>query len=88
MKLKEGFIVREIMDEFLVVPVGERIADFNGLISLNSSGVVLWNALEEDVSKDDLVKILLDKYDIDKSTAENDTELFLDKLKNNNLIVE
>ncbi|MDR1565063.1 MAG: PqqD family protein [Oscillospiraceae bacterium] len=88
MKLKEGFIIREIMDEFLVVPTGERVADFNALISLNKTGAVLWQALAEEKQEAELAKILLNEFEVDEATAAKDTAAFLEILRENELVVE
>ena len=45
MKLKSGFILREIAGSSIIVPVGERVKEFNGVINLNDTGVFLWNIL-------------------------------------------
>ena len=82
MKIKEGFILREVAGSYVVVAVGPASKDFRGVIKLNSSGAFLWKALEkEDKSTDDLVKALLEEYEIDEMTARGDVEDFLDKLK-------
>ena len=63
MKIKEGFILREIAGSFVVVPVGQNLVDFSSMITLNETGAFLWNALAEDVSEDELCKKLLSEYD-------------------------
>lgn len=88
MRIKDGFVIRKIMDEVIVVPVGERIADFNALVSLNESGEELWKALQSDITEEQLVNVLLDNYEIDADTAKNDVKTFLDTLKKHNLIIE
>jgi len=87
MKLKDGFMVRNIMDEYVVVPVGERINDFNGLITLNESGLFLWNCLEKDNSGiDELVDKLIGEYEVDTQTAKADVLKFIEVLSTNELL--
>jgi len=87
MKIKEGFILKVVANEYIVVPVGNKALDFNGLITLNKSGKLLFeNMLNNDLTIDDLVKLLLDHYEIDELTAKKDVKEFVDKLKNKDII--
>ena len=82
MKIKEGFILREVAGSYVVVAVGAASKDFRGVIKLNGSGAFLWKVLEkEDKSTEDLVKALLDEYEIDEETAKKDVNDFVDRLK-------
>lgn len=89
MKLKNGFMIRNIMDEFVVVPVGERITDFNGIITLNESGVLLWKYLEENSADvKDLAELLMNEYEVDEATAMEDVLRFVKVLEVQKLIEE
>ena len=55
MKLKKGFVLREVAGETVVVPV-EAELNFNGMITLNEAAKVLWSVLENETSTEDLVK--------------------------------
>lgn len=82
MRIKKGFILREIAGTWVVVPVGERVVEFNGLVSLNESGAVLWKRLEEEVEDDqEMIELLTNTYDIDECTARNDVTKFLQMIK-------
>ena len=86
MKIKDGFILRKIAGEDIVVPIGNNIADFNGVIRLNESAALLWKVLQEEISKVDLVNSLIEEYGIDKSLATNDVEGFLNILEEHKAI--
>ncbi|MCX8128931.1 MAG: PqqD family protein [Clostridia bacterium] len=77
MKIKEGFLLREIAGSWVVVPVGNRVVEFNGLLTLSESGALLWRLMEKGTEKDALVGLLLKEYDIDSTTAEADVEEFI-----------
>ena len=69
MHLKEGFVLRELGDEHIVIGEGLTV-DFQRLISLNSSAAFLWrNADGREFSVDDLTTLLLDEYDVDTQEA-------------------
>ena len=80
MKLKEGFVLREVAGSWVVLPTGEATVDFNGMLSLNDSGALLWRALENGADKQGLVDALLAEYEVEASLAEADVAAFLDKL--------
>ena len=86
MKIKDGFILRKIAGKDIVVPIGNNIADFNGVIRLNESAAFLWKVLQEEISKVDLVNSLIEEYGIDKSLATNDVEGFLNILEEHKAI--
>ena len=86
MKIKDGFILRKIADNYIVVAVGDRIKDFNGVINLNETGALLWRTLQMGAEIDDLVKALLNEYDVSEEIALNDVNNFVYKLQEAKLI--
>ena len=86
MKIKDGFILREVAGSFIVVAVGEAVKGFNGIINLNETGAVLWKTLEKGATKEQLVKALLAEYDVDETTAEKDVSAFIEKLQEAKLV--
>jgi hypothetical protein len=86
MKIKEGFVVKKINDFYAVVPVNSKTIDFKGMMTLNSSAKLLYDALQEEQALEDLVAILMDQYDIDNETALKDVNIFIAKLDQHKLI--
>lgn len=81
MKIKDGFLLREIADMWVVVPLGERVIEFNGLVNLSESGALIWRALEKEVhDKSELIKLLIDKYEVEEVVARMDTDEFLSNI--------
>lgn len=81
MKIKKGFIVRQISNDYVVAAVGEQSKNFNGIIRLNNSAKFIWDMLEKDCSKQDIVSALLDNYEIDEEKASKDVDNFTEKLR-------
>ena len=79
MKLKDGFILREIAGETVVVPSGAEL-DINLMITLNETATYLWKRLESDSSVEALVKALLEEYDVDSVTAHKAVADFVGEL--------
>ena len=89
MKLKYNFVIREIDDTPIAVAVGDDSKFFNGVVKLNSSGRVIFEMINgNDVTLDDIVSNLIDKFDIDKDMAEKSAKLFLDELRKSDLVIE
>jgi len=86
LKIKDGFMLREIAGTMVVVPLGERVIEFNGLMSLSESGALLWRKLEQGAEIDELVDLILSEYDIDRDTARADIEEFIAALKEKGLL--
>ena len=88
MKIKKGFVLRELAGQYVVVPVGKASKNFNGIIYLNETGSFLFEQLNKKKTSEELIKSLLDAYDIDEETARNDVNEFIDNLKKANLLDE
>ena len=87
MKIKDGFAMRNIAGNNIVVPIGKNALDFNGMITLNETGGFLWNCFQNDISIDDAAKMLENEYEVSFEQAKSDAESFVNKLKENDLIV-
>ena len=74
MKIKKGYILKSVSDKYVVVPVGEEAIHFNGLITLNRSGKFLFESLKEESTVESLTVLMIEKYDIDAVTAEQDVK--------------
>ncbi len=80
MKIKDGFILREVAGSYLVVAVGAAVKQFNGMINLNETGAFLWRILEKGATEEEAVAELLKEYDVDEETAKADVKAFVTKL--------
>ncbi len=81
MKIKNGYKLRKMCGTSIVVAVGKEAADFNGMVTLNESGELLWNRLLQEAEETDLVKLLVDEYGVDEQTAADDVNEFISKIK-------
>lgn len=87
MKIKKGFLVKEVAGENVVVSTEKREIDFDYIIHLNDSAKLLFEALmNADLEKNDLVKILTDNYEVEESIAAKDVDEFVGMLEENNII--
>ena len=80
MKVKDGFILRQVAGSFVVLPLAQSSADFNGMLTLNESGVILWRLLAEGSSFEALVLALTEEYEVSEDIARRDVEKFVAKI--------
>ena len=86
LKIKKDFVLRTVAESIVVVPVGKRSLDFNGMITLNKTGEFLWKMLEAGADMTSLEQALAEKYGIDADTARKDTGDFIEMLKGADLL--
>ena len=86
MKLKTGFILRNICDSYVVVAVGSRATEHRGMIKLNETGAFLWKKLEQDRTREDLVRAMVAEYEVDEATAGEGIDGFLKLLQESDLL--
>ena len=84
MKIKEGYVLKEVAGSSIVVPLGHL--DFNGVITLNETGVLLWKELESEKEEKDLVEAILKEYDVAPELAAADVHRFVEKMKSADLL--
>ena len=80
MRIKEGFTLREIIGQFVVIGEGLKQVNFNKMISLNESAAYLWKGVEgKDFTVEDLTKLLTDKYEVSEEQAAADAAAIAQK---------
>lgn len=87
-KIKDGFVVRQIAGSWVAVPTGERADDVSGLVTLSDSAAYLWNSLINWTTAEELLKKITDEYEIDEETAKKDIAAFISSLRDKNIIEE
>ena len=80
MKIQKNpeLILRTIAGESVLIPTGKMASMFNGMITLNGVAAFIWEKMEEIDDREQLVQMILDRYEIDEETARRDVNGFLD----------
>lgn len=82
MKIKDGFILRKVSEAYVVIATGKAAASFNGMITLNETGALLWEKLAAGCDgKKELVDVLLEEYDVSEALASKDVDNFVAKVE-------
>lgn len=86
MKKIQDFILREVADEYILIPTGSTTETFNGIITLTESAAYIYEHIEEADSFETLINMITSEYDIDKQTASNDAYMFINHMLQNGMI--
>lgn len=82
MKIKNGFMLRNIAGNNLIIGVGEAAGVLNGVVTLNETGVFLWDLLVKGCEIEELILALMDEYEVSEQVATADVNSFVNKLVN------
>ncbi len=88
MLLKQGFMLKKILDDYIVVPTGDNIVDFSVAVSLNETGAFLWKQLESEKTFEELVDALSCEYEVSPDDVKDDVDEFVKLLKTHNFLKE
>lgn len=88
MKLHGEFVVRQVMDNIMAIPVGETALRFNGMLLLNDVSKVIWNCLEQETTLEAIVTAVTEAFEVSAQEAEADILEFVDKLRQVQLLEE
>ena len=86
MKVKDGFVLRNVVDEYIVMPTGDNIAKFDGAVVLNEVSAFVFEQMKRPVSREDLLEAVLNEFEVDEATAKADLDALIEKLTEMGLI--
>lgn len=81
MKLKKKFIVREVAGEYILIPTGEGVTEYNGIFTISPVAALAIELMEKDSTRDEIIQKILDEFDTDRETAEKDFDVFIGQLE-------
>ena len=88
MKIKTGFVVRKVGEDFVVVPVGAMSKTFHGMINLNETGKFLWDFFTVAHTAEEAIVALRGEYEVEEEVARRDVERFVAILLQNGFAEE
>ena len=86
MKIKGEYLLREVVGETILVPVGKTALEYNGMIIINETGALIWKALEQNLTEQEILEKMMDAFEVEIDEASADLQEFLTYLKNVGLI--
>lgn len=88
MKIKPGYMLREVAGCNVVVAIGVETMDFGGMINLNDTGAFLWKLLEKGATENELLNKMLDEYEVNEADAKQGISAFINKMREADLLDE
>ncbi len=87
MKIKDGFTLRSLCGEHIVIGEGLALVDFNKMLSLNDSAAYLWEQVKDkDFEIEDLVTLLTDRYEVSTGRAREDVTTMVSLWRENGIL--
>ena len=80
MKIKENYVLRQVAQTWIVMPLAEENKKLNGMLTLTDSGAMLWQLLEQGCELSVLADALTREYEVSEAKAREDAEKFIEKL--------
>lgn len=88
MKIKDGFILKDVAGSKIVIATGAQRINFNGVITFNDVGAEVFNMLDGTNSVEDIISKISADYNVDSNIVKNDVEKLIEKMRKHNLIDE
>lgn len=73
-KIKEGFVLRKMFDNNIVMPTGTEVKDFHGVLVLNDTGALIYEQFRAGKSVEEAAKALTVVYDVTLEKALDDVQ--------------
>ena len=86
MKINSEYVMREIAGDTILIPIGDTINNFNGLVILNELAKFIWEKMPQAKDEEELLNYILDEYEVEREVAKADLDEFLEMLKKENII--
>ena len=88
MKLSYNFVINQMGDNFVAVPVENAIIDFNGILKLNEVAAFIVEQLNSEISYECLKKRVIERFNCSNEDAVSNINYVLQGLKDAKLLVE
>ena len=80
-RAKEGFIIQKMMDNYMIIAIGENAQDYHSIIQTNETGAFYWQMIEKGTTPEEIVRAALERYEgLDEATAKQDVHEFLENI--------
>ena len=81
MRIKKGFVLRDVAGQAMVIATGEASKEFHGMVKLNASGKMIWQGLMDGLSEQEIAEKLMEKYEVTLEKASADVKALIGKME-------
>lgn len=86
MKIKQGFVMRDVAGQTVAIATGEASKSFHGMVKLNDTGAVIWNGIEKGLDEAEIAEQLAAGYDVEADQALKDVGSFIARMRDAGLV--
>ena len=72
MKIKEGFVIRKVMGNHVVIATGAQSKNFHGMVKLNNTAAEIWEHIAKGLSEEEICKVMLESYEVEEDVLRAD----------------
>lgn len=88
MKTKQGFRLRELGGDYILIGESAELVNFNHLITFNEAAAYLWQQVEgKEFDAETLTQLLLAEYEVSEEIARRDAQATLEDWKRVGIVV-
>ena len=81
MKIKKGFVLRQVAGQSMVIAIGAVSRTFHGMIKLNETGAEIWNGIQKGQDEKQIAEALCEKFEVTYEKAYEDTVAMVGKMR-------
>lgn len=82
MRIKDGFVLREVAGQAMVIATGEASDDFHGMVRLNETGKYVWQGITDGLNAEEIARGLTDTFSVDYQKALDDVVRMIAQMEN------
>ena len=86
MRIKQGFVMREVAGQTVIVATGEAARGFRGMIKVNAAGRIIWQGITDGLDEAAIVERIVAAFDVTRDTAEHDVAAFVAQMRDNGFL--
>ena len=88
MKISDQFVLRNICGDTLLVPLGEKSREYNGIFTVSETGAFILSRLLDDKDERETARLLAEEFEIDFDSAYEDTTAFIANMKEYGILID
>jgi len=81
MEVTKNYVLRQILDEVILVPVSPEARQKNRLLVLNPSAAFFYQNLRDGKAQAEIQRLAAEEFSVDSSTLESDFAEFLKEME-------
>lgn len=88
MRIKDGFVLRDVAGQAVVIATGEASRSFHGMVKLNSTGKLIWEGIAQGRSEQEIADSLVAAYEVAPEQAQADVAAFAARMQEAGFLAE